>query len=189
MNVYSKSYLRQVVETQGELFDMFARRYPNSDTDDFIVSYMCGRTRAAIDVGQAYVCTMSADGLLERALSEDGYRPKQGIAMSGFMPDLIMCSNCANFSDNIKFNFIPSKGQLICDDCLKNLQQKISSINLNNNVLAALRFITYADFNKMFSFSISVENQSILSFVTESYLLHCIDKRLSTLDFYKKLKF
>lgn len=111
------------------------------------------------------------------------------LSMSGFMPDLIMCSNCANFSDNIKFNFIPSKGQLICDDCLKNLQQKISSINLNNNVLAALRFITYADFNKMFSFSISVENQSILSFVTESYLLHCIDKRLSTLDFYKKLKF
>lgn len=89
MNVYSKSYLRQVVETQGELFDMFARRYPNSDTDDFIASYMRGRTRAAIDAGQAYVCTMSADGLLERFLSEDGYLPKQGIAMSGFMPDWI----------------------------------------------------------------------------------------------------
>lgn len=29
MTVFSKSYLRQVVETQGELFDMFARRYPN----------------------------------------------------------------------------------------------------------------------------------------------------------------
>ena len=89
MNVFSKSYLRQVVETQGELFDMFARRYPNCDTDDFIVSYMRGQTRAAIDVGQAYVCTMSADGLLERFLSEDGYRPKEGAAMAGFMPDWI----------------------------------------------------------------------------------------------------
>ena len=89
MTVFSKSYLRQVVETQGELFDMFARRYPKCDTDDFIVSYMCGRTRAAIDAGQAYVCTMSAEGLLERFISEDGYRPKDGVAMSGFMPDWI----------------------------------------------------------------------------------------------------
>ncbi len=89
MNVYSKSYLKQVVETQGELFDTFARRYPNSDTDDFIVSYMTSRTRAAIDEGQAYVCTMSADGLLERFLAVDGYCPKDGVGMKGFMPDWI----------------------------------------------------------------------------------------------------
>lgn len=89
MIVFSKSYLRQVVETQGELFDMFSRRYPNCDTDDFIASYMCGRTRAAIDSGQAYVCTMSAEGLLVRFLSEEGYRPKEGVAMVGFMPDWI----------------------------------------------------------------------------------------------------
>ena len=44
-------------------------------------SYMCGRIRVAIDAGQAYVCTMSADGLLERFLSEDGYRLKEGVAM------------------------------------------------------------------------------------------------------------
>ena len=89
MNVYSKSYLKQVVETQGELFDMFARRYPNCDTDDFIVSYMNGRTRAAIDVGQAYVCTMSAEGLLERFLTVEGYCPHEGVPMKGFMPDWI----------------------------------------------------------------------------------------------------
>ena len=89
MNVYSKSYLKQVVETQGELFDMFARRYPNSDTDDFIVSYMTGRTRAAIDGGQAYVCTMSADGLLEQFLTVEGYCPREGVSMKGFMPDWI----------------------------------------------------------------------------------------------------
>lgn len=89
MKVYSKSYLNQVVETQGELFDIFARRYPNCDTDDFIVSYMNGRTRAAIDCGQAYVCTMSAEGLLERFLSVDGYCPREGEGMVGFMPDWI----------------------------------------------------------------------------------------------------
>ena len=89
MNVFSKSYLKQVVETQGELFDMFARRYPNCDTDDFVISYMNSRTRAAIDCGQAYVCTMSADRLLERFLSVEGYCPREGVSMKGFMPDWI----------------------------------------------------------------------------------------------------
>jgi len=106
------------------------------------------------------------------------------LSMSGFMPDLTMCSNCGNFSDNTNLNFILQKGQLICNDCLKKSSKKIHSIALNCNVLAALRFITYTDFNKMFSFSLSLDNQSVVSFITEKYLLHCIDKKLNTLDFY-----
>lgn len=63
MEVFSRSYLKAVVETQGELFDSSARRHPDCDTDDFIASYMTGKTRADIDAGQAYVCTMNADDL------------------------------------------------------------------------------------------------------------------------------
>lgn len=110
------------------------------------------------------------------------------LSMSGFMPDLTMCFNCGDFQDTTNFNFILPKGQLICDNCLKKSSQKINAIALNCNVLAALRFITYAEFNKMFSFSLSTENQDILSFITEKYLLQCIDKKLNTLDFYNKLK-
>ena len=54
MEVFSKSYLKQVVETQGELFDLFARQNPACDTDHFITAYMSGKTRADIDAGQAY---------------------------------------------------------------------------------------------------------------------------------------
>lgn len=89
MEVFSKSYLKQVVETQGELFDDFARRYPDCDTDDFITSYMTGKARADIDAGQAYVATMNADELMRWYLRESGYQPKPGESMKGFMPDWI----------------------------------------------------------------------------------------------------
>ena len=89
MEVFSKSYLKQVVETQGELFDLFARQNPEYDTDDFIVSYMTGKTRADIDAGQAYVCTMFSEDLLARFMAETKYQPKPGESMKGFMPDWI----------------------------------------------------------------------------------------------------
>ena len=85
---YSKSYLEEVVETQGALFDAFAMQHPDSSTDDFIGAYMKSRTRSEIDAGQAYVCTMDPDALTRRFLSE-GYQPKPGSALKGFMPDWI----------------------------------------------------------------------------------------------------
>lgn len=89
MEVFSRSYLKWVVEMQGELFDSFARRNPSCDTDDFIISYMNGKTRADIDAGQAYVATMNADELMAWYLKESGYQPKLGESMKGFMPDWI----------------------------------------------------------------------------------------------------
>ena len=89
MEVFSKSYLKWVVETQGELFDSFARRNPGCDTDDFIVSYMNGKTRSDIDSGQAYVATMNAVELMAWYLKESGYQPRPGESMKGFMPDWI----------------------------------------------------------------------------------------------------
>ena len=89
MEVFSKSYLEAVVRTQGELFDSFARQNPDCDTDDFITAYMNGKTRADIDAGQAYVCTMNAQELMDWFVSKSGYRPKRGESMKGFMPDWI----------------------------------------------------------------------------------------------------
>ena len=85
---YSQAYLEEVVETQGALFDAYARLHPNLSTDNFIYAYMNSRTRAEIDAGQAYVCTMDPEALTRRFLSE-GYRPKPGSALTGFMPDWI----------------------------------------------------------------------------------------------------
>lgn len=89
MEVFSKSYLDAVVRTQGELFDDFARAHPDCDTEDFIATYMNSKTRAHIDAGQAYVCTMNATELMAWFLSESKYQPKPGTSMKGFMPDWI----------------------------------------------------------------------------------------------------
>lgn len=89
MEVFSKSYLKAVVEVQGQLFDDFARERPDCDTDDFITAYMTSKTRAYIDEGQPYVATMNAHELMRWYLEKSGYQPKPGESMKGFMPDWI----------------------------------------------------------------------------------------------------
>lgn len=89
MEVFSRSYLEAVVRTQGALFDAFARGNPDCDTEDFITAYMNGKTRADIDAGQAYVCTMEHPELMAWFMSKSKYQPKPGVSMKGFMPDWI----------------------------------------------------------------------------------------------------
>lgn len=89
MKTYPEVYLDDVVETQGRLFDKVSQEYPDTDTENFINSYMNSRTRRYIDDGQAYVCTMNADELLDYFMKTDGYNPVHGKAIEGFMPDWI----------------------------------------------------------------------------------------------------
>ena len=78
MTRYNKSYLEDVVETQGRLFDEVTRFSPGIDVASFIDAYMRSKTRAAIDAGQAYVGTMSAEELWDYFLINDNYTPKEG---------------------------------------------------------------------------------------------------------------
>ena len=58
MGAYSEAYLGDVVENQGKLFDFVAQSYPDSDTEDFINTYMKSKTRKNIDDAMAYVCLL-----------------------------------------------------------------------------------------------------------------------------------
>ncbi len=89
MRAYSDAYLGWVVESQGRLFDLISQQYPDKDTDDFINAYMAGKTRKSIDRAQAYVSTMDARELWDYFAGTEGYCPKTGKAMEGFMPDWI----------------------------------------------------------------------------------------------------
>ena len=40
MGAYADVYLNDVVEVQGKLFDFFAQKFPDKDTEDFIETYM-----------------------------------------------------------------------------------------------------------------------------------------------------
>lgn len=89
MRAYSEAYLGDVVENQGKLFDFVAHSFPDKDTNDFINAYMSSKTRKSIDEAKAYVATMDAEDLWNYFEKTDGYIPKTGKALKGFMPDWI----------------------------------------------------------------------------------------------------
>lgn len=78
MEVFSKAYLKEVIENQGKLFEYAQDYCPGMDIEDFIDHYMNSRTRSLIDEGQAYVSTMDAESLFDYFLKNDKYKLKQG---------------------------------------------------------------------------------------------------------------
>lgn len=89
MRAYAEEYLNDVVDNQGKLFDFVASSYPDCDTEDFIACYMTSSTRKAIDEGKAYVNTMDYKALWEYFIKNDGYTPKKGLPIEGFLPEWI----------------------------------------------------------------------------------------------------
>ena len=86
---YSEAYLKEVVETQGKLFDEVIEYEPGIDVNCFIMDYMKSRTREAIDKGQAYVATMDAEELWNYFFKTEKYEPVKGEPIKGFMVDWI----------------------------------------------------------------------------------------------------
>lgn len=89
MRAYSDSYLADVVENQGKLFDYIAQTFPDKDTADFINTYMASKTRKYIDEAKAYVNTMDAKELWKYFSDNENYILKPGKALEGFQPDWI----------------------------------------------------------------------------------------------------
>lgn len=89
MRAYSESYLKEVVENQGKLFDSVREFEPGIDVESFIEKYMISKTRKYIDDGQAYVCTLAPDELWNYFRKTDNYTPNKGNPMRGFSADWI----------------------------------------------------------------------------------------------------
>lgn len=89
MHPYHKSYLKEVVETQGKLFGEISEYEPGIDVKSFIEKFMISRTRQFIDIGQAYVCTLSAKELWNYFCEVDKYKPDKGDAIGGFSADWV----------------------------------------------------------------------------------------------------
>lgn len=89
MEVFSESYLDEVVENQGKLFEYAQDHCPETDMADFIDAYMNSRTRRLIDEGQSYISTMDAETLFNYFLENDKYELKRGEATGGFASNWI----------------------------------------------------------------------------------------------------
>lgn len=103
-------------------------------------------------------------------------------SIAGYTPDLFGCHICGSQECTL---FDISGGALLCDKC----RGASGGIRLpvSPAVLEAMRFITYCDRKRLFSFEIGPESLQQLSSVTEAYLTTQLERGFSTLDFYKSL--
>ncbi len=104
--------------------------------------------------------------------------------ISGYMPNLLACENCAKFEDDIMFLNL-SNGNILCSECKEDVE---GLIPLDRTSLSALRHIAFSELKKLYSFKIPEISAEKLSKITEKYLIHQTDYRFKTLDFYNSIK-
>lgn len=100
------------------------------------------------------------------------------ISLSGYMPALVACDNCGEYETETMF-FVPESGKLYCNEC----SPVGHALKIPSSVVKAMRHITLSDFEKVFSFSISQENEKTLYYVSEEYLLSKTSGKFKTLEF------
>ena len=104
-------------------------------------------------------------------------------ALSGFMPDLIACSGCGKFEDDIMY-FDISGGRLLCRGCKRETSDLAT---LDRTMLSAMRHIVYSEFGRLYSFTIPENCAKRLSEITGKYITVQTDHRFTALDFYNSV--
>lgn len=101
------------------------------------------------------------------------------MVFSGFMPDLTVCSECGcEPQGDMYFNV--SEGCIFCAKCG-------SGERINPTVLAAMRYVCANPIERMYSFSLPVQDEKRFAEVCERFLLLQTGKRFKVLEFYKSL--
>lgn len=80
-----------------------------------------------------------------------------------------------------------SEGVLHCSTCREEVGEGIS-MPLSRSALSALRYVTYGDPKRLFSFQIDEEGLRLLGDVAEAFLLTQLERGFKTLDFYKQIR-
>ncbi len=122
--------------------------------------------------------------------------------ISGYCPELAYCAYCrAKYSDFMYLDVMG--GKLVCTDCMAKRNGKRVEISkvfedmpeasimcgLTPSVLAAIRFISGAPSNKIFSFGINDDTElSDLERVAETYITSHLGRSFDSLDFYKAIR-
>lgn len=104
-------------------------------------------------------------------------------ALSGFMPDLVACSGCGKFEDDIMY-FDISGGRLLCRGC-KGETSDLAT--LDRTMLSAMRHIVYSEFGRLYSFTVPENCAKRLSEITGKYITVQTDHRFTALDFYNSV--
>lgn len=106
------------------------------------------------------------------------------LTFSGYMPDLIGCSNCGRYEAEPMY-FLINKGKIYCENCFVRTDQAYTRLGAGS--LKAMRHIVFSDFAKLFSFSLADGAQRELAVACEAYMLSVLQHKLGTLDFYHSM--
>ncbi len=127
-------------------------------------------------------CLYALDKLGKPELMVKSVFELRSASLAGYTPDLFGCHACGSQECTL---FDISGGALLCEKCrgaATGIRMPITPA-----ILEAMRYITYCDAKKLFSFEIGQESLAQLSSVTEAYLTTQLERGFSTLDFYKSL--
>ena len=102
------------------------------------------------------------------------------LCQAGYMPSIAACATC-NTQEGVWFT--PLQGTLLCDAC----HGTTAAVPLSPSVLAALRHIVYAPFERCFAFSLPEGEAKALGDISERFLLAQLGRGFNTLDFYHSL--
>ena len=127
-------------------------------------------------------CLYALDRLGKLELMVKSVFELRSASLAGYTPDLFGCHVCGSQECTL---FDISGGALLCETC----RGAATGIRMpvTPTILEAMRYITYCDAKKLFSFSIGEEALQQLSSITEAYLTTQLERGFSTLDFYKSL--
>ena len=103
------------------------------------------------------------------------------LCAAGYTPNLTGCIGCGN-TDGAFFS--PVQGILLCNTC-GGVQ---TALPIGAGVLAAMRHVVYAPFEKCFAFTLSETELTQLSILCERFLLAQVDRGFKTLEFYHTLE-
>ncbi len=103
---------------------------------------------------------------------------------TGFRPNLVGCKKCAKYEADIFF-FDTENGEIVCADCVK--PYDVGYLIAEMPTIMALRYLAYADLDKMFTFNLKGVFRKQLSMICERYVLEHTKYEYKTLDFFKSV--
>ena len=106
------------------------------------------------------------------------------MSLEGFRPETDFCGVCGEEPEQPVF--APEEGIVCCRKCADARLGRI--LPLDDSTLAAMRYIIRAPAKKEFSFSMSADGERQLGRVCEDFAECQMDRRLYSLDYWKKVK-
>ncbi len=114
----------------------------------------------------------------------------------GYMPMLDRCAGCGEEAAGETVFIDVMNGALLCGKCGKALRQRdvaedgtaVICPKITRSVLEALRYISLAPIERVFSFNLPEDDLELLNEFTETYLESHFERSLKSLDYYTNIK-